>query len=325
TLNPRNPELTPGGSSGGAGAAVAAGLCAIGHGTDIAGSIRYPAYACGVHGLRPSFGRVPTFNATGGDRFIGGQVMAVSGPLARSIEDIDLALHAMSGTSPHDPWSVPAPLAGDPVVPRAALCLAPEGLAVATQVQDALLGAARALQDAGWQIDEVPCPPLREAADINTILWMAETVFAAGTAMADEGDAEAQFVYDQMCRDVGPIDLERVMHALKRRSALIRAWEQFFAQYPLMICPMSGELPFEQHLDIRSEAAFQRVYEAQLTQRALPVMGMPALSVATGMAGTHPNGVQLVAGRFREDIVLRAGKVVEAAFGAPSIAEPGQR
>jgi amidase len=59
TLNPRNRDITPGGSSGGAAAAVAAGLCAIGHGTDIAGSIRYPAYACGLHGLRPSPGRVP--------------------------------------------------------------------------------------------------------------------------------------------------------------------------------------------------------------------------------------------------------------------------
>ena len=56
TLNPRNPALTPGGSSGGSAAAVAAGICAIGHGTDIAGSIRYPAYACGLHGLR---GTVP--------------------------------------------------------------------------------------------------------------------------------------------------------------------------------------------------------------------------------------------------------------------------
>ncbi|PJE33776.1 amidase, partial [Pseudooceanicola lipolyticus] len=67
TLNPRNPALTPGGSSGGAGAAVAAGICAIGHGTDIAGSIRYPAYACGIHGLRPTLGRVAAWNASAPD------------------------------------------------------------------------------------------------------------------------------------------------------------------------------------------------------------------------------------------------------------------
>ena len=63
TKNPRDPGITPGGSSGGAGAAVAAGIGHIAHGTDIAGSIRYPAYACGVHGLRPTLGRIPAFNA----------------------------------------------------------------------------------------------------------------------------------------------------------------------------------------------------------------------------------------------------------------------
>ena len=60
TLNPHNPAITPGGSSGGAAAAVASGICAIGHGSDIGGSIRYPAYACGIHGLRPSLGRIAT-------------------------------------------------------------------------------------------------------------------------------------------------------------------------------------------------------------------------------------------------------------------------
>ncbi|MBE7248437.1 MAG: amidase, partial [Actinomycetospora chiangmaiensis] len=68
TRNPRDPALTPGGSSGGAGAAVAAGIGAIAHGTDIAGSVRYPAYACGVHGLRPSLGRIPAFNASSPER-----------------------------------------------------------------------------------------------------------------------------------------------------------------------------------------------------------------------------------------------------------------
>ena len=71
TKNPRDPGITPGGSSGGAGAAVAAGIGHIAHGTDIAGSIRYPAYACGVHGLRPTVGRIPGFNASVPERTIG--------------------------------------------------------------------------------------------------------------------------------------------------------------------------------------------------------------------------------------------------------------
>ncbi|WP_373824747.1 amidase family protein, partial [Achromobacter insuavis] len=88
TLNPRDPALTPGGSSGGAASAVAAGIGHLAHGTDIAGSIRYPAYACGVHGLRPSLGRVPAYNAALPERTIGGQITAVSGPLGRSIADL---------------------------------------------------------------------------------------------------------------------------------------------------------------------------------------------------------------------------------------------
>ena len=67
-------------SSGGAGAATAAGIGAIGHGTDIAGSVRYPAYACGVHGLRPTLGRIPAANFSAPDRLLGAQIMAVSGP-----------------------------------------------------------------------------------------------------------------------------------------------------------------------------------------------------------------------------------------------------
>src|ERR1700750_2223989 len=85
TKNPRDPSITPGGSSGGAGAAVAAGIGAIAHGTDIAGSIRYPAYACGAHGLRPTMGRVAAFNPGLPERTIGPQLEAVSGPLARTI------------------------------------------------------------------------------------------------------------------------------------------------------------------------------------------------------------------------------------------------
>ena len=78
TKNPRDPSLTPGGSSGGAASAVTAGIGAIAHGTDIAGSIRYPAYACGVHGLRPTVGRVAAYNASLPERSIGGQITAVS-------------------------------------------------------------------------------------------------------------------------------------------------------------------------------------------------------------------------------------------------------
>src|SRR5438309_5371711 len=124
--NPRDPAITPGGSSGGAGAAVAAGIGHIAHGTDIAGSIRYPAYACGVHGLRPTVGRVAAFNAALPERTIGPQIPAVSGPLARSIGDTSIPLAALSGKDARDPWWVPAPLEGPAMPKHAALCLNPD-------------------------------------------------------------------------------------------------------------------------------------------------------------------------------------------------------
>src|SRR6056297_781827 len=128
TFNPHDKAITPGGSSGGAGAAVAAGIGAVAHGTDIAGSIRYPAYACNLHGLRPSFGRVPAANLSGPDRTIGAQLTAVSGPLARRIEDVRLAFEALSAGDWRDPWHAPAPLAGPPSPKRVGLALAPGGM-----------------------------------------------------------------------------------------------------------------------------------------------------------------------------------------------------
>ena len=165
TKNPRDPALTPGGSSGGAAASLAAGIGHLAHGTDIAGSIRYPAYACGVHGLRPSLGRIPQYNATLPERGIGPQLTSVSGPIARSIADLRLGLAAMSVPDPRDIWSVAMPLEGPPAPKRAALCIRPGGLAVVPEVETALRDAAARLAAAGWQVTEIAdTPPLAEAA-----------------------------------------------------------------------------------------------------------------------------------------------------------------
>ncbi|MFK7943857.1 MAG: amidase family protein [Paracoccaceae bacterium] len=322
TLNPRNPAVTPGGSSGGAAAAVAAGFCSIGHGTDIAGSVRYPAYACGVQGLRPSLGRVPAWNATAADRMIGAQLMAVSGPIARSIDDLRLAFEAMVAPDARDPWHIAAPFTGAGCEKRVALCLAPDRMAVETPVKDALLRAARALEAAGWVVEDVEIPPIRRAAEINATLWMAETDLGTAEMIAREGEPDSQFVFTQMRRLAGPLDQSTFMAALQERTGLLRQWAQFFERYPLVLCPISGELPFEQQSDVRSEADFERIYEAQLTQRGLPVIGVPGLAVATGFEGTTPVGVQLVSARFREDILFEAGAVIEAASPSIEIAMP---
>ncbi len=134
---------------------MACGIGALAHGTDIAGSIRYPAYACGVHGLRPTPGRVPAWNASLPERPIGPQLTAVSGPLARTVADLRLGLAAMAAADPRDPWHVAMPLEGPPAPRRAALCVAPDGLATAPVLQEALREAGRRLAEAGWEIVEV--------------------------------------------------------------------------------------------------------------------------------------------------------------------------
>lgn len=149
TRNPVNRELTPGGSSGGAASAVASGIGSIALGSDIAGSIRYPAYACGVHGIRPSLGRVPSLNPCAADRHIGGQITAVQGPLARSIDDLELALHAMAARDIRDPWWTPAPLDMGSFKKRVALCIKPDGMQTEPVIEQALRDSADKLTNAG--------------------------------------------------------------------------------------------------------------------------------------------------------------------------------
>jgi len=317
TKNPRDPSITPGGSSGGAAAAVTAGIGAIAHGTDIGGSIRYPAYACGVHGLRPTLGRIPAWNASGAERHAGGQLMAVSGPIARTIADLRLGFAAMAARDIRDPWWVDVPLEGPPVAKRAALCLNPDGMAVQPSVTAALRDAARRLEAAGWTIEEADTPPLREPAALQAMLWLAESRRGLNAALRQEADPDAVFVFTQMEALCPQPDLNAFMDGLQKRATFVRQWMEFFERFPLAITPVSGELPFRDQEDVESPDAFRRIMEAQLTQVGLPLMGLPGLAVTTGMVGSVPVGVQLLAGRYREDVLLQAGAVIEAA-GVPA-------
>jgi len=320
TKNPRDPGITPGGSSGGAGAAVAAGIGHIAHGTDIAGSIRYPAYACGVHGLRPTVGRIPAFNAALPERTIGPQISAVSGPLARTIGDLRIALAAMSGRDFRDPWWVPAPLEGPAMPKRAALCLNPDGLETVAEVSAAVADAGKRLERAGWIVEEIATtPPLREPADLQTRLWLGDGYEAQLEAAEREGDPGALACLRGNKAKVFPFDTAAFSKALTRRATLTRGWLEFFEKYAVVLMPVSGELPFPDHLDRKDEASFARVWRAQLPQIAIPFMGLPGLAVSTGLVGRVPVGVQVVSGRYREDLCLAAGEAIEAG-GTPSAA-----
>ncbi|MBT2324182.1 amidase family protein [Variovorax paradoxus] len=313
TLNPRDAALTPGGSSGGAASAVAAGIGHIAHGTDIAGSIRYPAYACGVHGLRPSLGRVAAYNASSPERTIGGQITAVSGPIARTVHDVRLALAAMAAPDARDPWWVPAPLAG-PLVPRVAgLCLRPDGLDTQPEIVAALHDAAERLRDAGWTVDELDAlPPLKETAAIQIGLWMGDGYEAMVRSAEREGDPGALAALAGQAAIGAGMTLEKFSAALVRRATITRQWQQFMERYPVVLLPACAELPFAAELDLQGPEAYARVWAAQMTMVGLPLTGLPSFVVSTGMSGSSPVGVQIVAGRFREDLCLAAGEAIEA-------------
>ena len=152
TLNPWDPDITCGGSSGGAGAAVAAGIGTIGHGNDIGGSLRWPAHCNGVATIKPTQGRVPAYNeSAAAERPMLAHLMSAQGPLARSVADLRIALQAMSERDPHDPWWVPAPLLGPktkgPI--KVALAKLPADMDVDPSVRAALRQAADHLESSG--------------------------------------------------------------------------------------------------------------------------------------------------------------------------------
>ena len=315
TLNPWSRKHTPGGSSGGASSAVAAGMGAIAHGNDLAGSVRYPAYCTGVCGLRPSFGRVPAYLPSAKDeRPLSMAMMSVQGPLARNVTDLRLALQAMSAGDARDPWWVPAPLTG-PALPRplrVAMTVNCHGAPADPAVVAAVRQAGAWLADAGYVVEEVEPPSLAEAHELWQLIGNDEMRKFMWPAIEQFGDEGVRRSVGWMLAASPVLDHAEHLKAFAKRSTLVRRWQLFLERFPLVLGPVSGEPPFPWGLDVDSEAAMARVLRAQESQFAVPVLGLPAVSVPTGLAGALPMGVQLIGPRFREDLVLDAAEVIEA-------------
>lgn len=103
-----------------------------------------------------------------------------------------------------------------------------------------------------------------------------------------------------------------ISRPLVRRTTLTRQWRLFLDEYAVLLLPVSSELPFPDDLDRQGQDGFDRVWEAQLTLRALPAMGLPGLAVTTALVNGVPVGVQVVAAHHREDLCLLAGRDIEA-------------
>lgn len=329
TLNPWDASRTPGGSSGGASAAVASGMVPIAHGNDIGGSVRYPAYTCGVVGLRPTVGRVAgLYGPPDVDPALSVQTMLVQGPLARSVGDVRLALRGMSGADPRDPVHVPgAPAAPTVERPPQVAVVRDHGVATPTAaVNTALDQAAGWLTEAGYLVEEVELPLLTEAYRLWYLLCMEEfrQIMPLVDEIGDEGMKKAAEHYYAVASEwwgTRP-GLTNYMHGYARRGTLIRTLGEFMERYSTVLLPVSAEQAFEQDADIASVQSMRRVMAAQASMMAIPILGFPALSVPTGMNDGLPTGVQLLGRRFDENGILDAAQAVETRAGTFTPTDP---
>ena len=317
TLNPFDAAVTPGGSSGGAAAATALGMCAIAHGNDYGGSVRYPAWACGVVGLRTTVGRVPSYKASAPNRGATNQMMSVQGPLTRQVADARLALQVMAQGSPLDPQWAPVPLdfadGGRPT--RVAVFKRHAGFDADPTVVAAVEQAAAWLAAAGYEIEEVEPPHVAEGADLWRQLVMDDLRRGGEAAVHSTGDAGVRSALSGYMAGLPPLDRDQTLDALTRRFSLCRDWAVFLDRYPVLLMPNSWQRQFPIDADIGPPEQVQRLMAAQSPLLGTAMMGLPGLSVPTGLVDGLPIGVQLVATRFREDRLLSAGEVIERAAG----------
>jgi amidase len=209
------------------------------------------------------------------------------------------------------------------LVPHLGRTARPAGRQVAREVEAAILDAGRRLADAGWTVEEIAdTPPLNEAAEVNEWLWLGDGFAQLADEAERDGDPGALAVVAAVRPRIKTYPAGVVGRALLQRATVLRQWQLFLNKYAVLLIPVSAELPFPDGLDLQGNAAIQRVWDAQFLLRATPVLGLPALTVSTGLVGQSPVGVQIVAGRYREDLCLRAGEAIEARGTPPAPIDP---
>jgi amidase len=321
TRNPWDPERTPGGSSSGSGAAVAAGLAPIAHGADGGGSIRVPASCNGLVGLKPTRGRVT--NAV-----VESEGMATHGVLTRSVADTAAALDVLARHDPGAWWSPPTPAtsyvraaaAPAPTALRIGVLVDPpiEGLPVDPACVTAVDTTLRSLEALGHHVVDVPLPlpPTDELVSTFTTIW---NVGGAGIPLADPERVEPQ--NHALRAAARAVDSWSYAEAVRRTQELSRCVvEAFVRHFDVLVTPTMACLPPPIGLG-RVEPGddpltpLLRSYPLAVFTSLFNVTGQPAISVpvhhddATGL----PVGVQLVAAPWREDLLLQVSRALELA------------
>ncbi len=319
TVNPWDPTRTPGGSSGGDAVAVATGMTPLGIGNDYGGSLRYPAQCCGIAALRPSLGRVPRSRSEldTAEPHATSQWFTVHGPMARSVGDLRLALGILSQGDPRDPWWVPAARLGGAIPPpvRVALTTDPSGHGVDPAVAAGLQKAAACLAKAGYAVEEIDPPSVEEAAG----LWQQLAGTEIETLLLDDirqvASADAmRFLQDAL--DVAPRrDLTRYLRGIAERTRIARDWNLFQQTWPLVLGPISTRQPFEVGHDLAGPDAVQGILRSLHLTVLANLIGLPSVAVPVGLTAGLPQGVQIIAPRFHEDLCLDAAEAIERQLG----------
>jgi amidase len=311
TRNPWNPRHSAGGSSGGSGSAVAAGLLPIAQGSDGAGSVRIPSAFCHLYGIKPSRGRVP--NAFGKpDRHI----LYTCGPLARSVEDAAAMLDALAGLDVGKPhWAAPPPRPYREIV-TAPGPTRPLRIRVATRsplgethpdIAAATLRAARALADLGHHVEEATMPggsleeflPLwqRLVADMPLARWgraqpITQWIVAPAKALRDEDvNARHRMLHDRVLAGFGDVDL----------------WlTPTVAEPAPEVGKFAGRPPDEAFAEAAKLGAFTAPFN---------ISGQPAASVPVGLTREGlPMGVQIAGRPLADDLVIAVSRQLEEAM-----------
>lgn len=322
TRNPWHPDLSAGGSSGGAGVAVMAGIGALAQGNDIGGSLRYPAFASGAVTVKPGLGRVPAFNPSQpAERGMLAQSMSVQGLIARHAEDLDLAMPVMIQPDPQDPFHVPLPWQGPPLDGPIRIGFTTETLdfPLHPEVAAALDAAREALIDAGYRVEPVTPPVLRELAQTALRALLTEAHLMGGADMQRLGSPTFTAIMGECLRHYPPFDPEAYLQALARRSHFARQWSLLFAEYPLVLTPFLPAPIFTAGRDAEIPEGAAEVILSGFWATAMNFMGLPAGIVPTRLAThqgrTSPVGVQIVGRRWREDLITTAMIAIEHRLG----------
>jgi Asp-tRNA(Asn)/Glu-tRNA(Gln) amidotransferase A subunit family amidase len=311
--NPWDPATSPGGSSGGAGAAVAAGAVPIAVGTDTGGSVRVPAALCGTVGLKVTHGRVPL-----GGVFPLAPSIDTVGPLARTIADAALAYGVMAGDDPEDPWSAPRPVEepGDPRrldglrigIPRPWL-----DRPVDLPILAAFDGFAARAEAAGAAIVDLTDPVLAPPGEIEASAYF-EVAGVHRSWYTAHPERYGPDVGRRLAR-VFEITADDFLRALRWRAALRHAWERAFTAVDVVATPTVAtmrKLIGEEQVTVAGTAMSYRGPLSCFTA-LVNHAGLPALAVPLAAPGDPPPGLQLVGPAWSEADLLRLGSALDDA------------